>query len=212
MKRKLCALLLTVLAGSLAFSVVGQRRRRPVARPPVASDRGYVAVRFRQIADEYLKGHYSFNPTEATAAGLHESDSRLEGRSRAGLEAEARRLRDTLSLLSRINPNSLPEDARYDYLVLTSHARGRLLDLQDLRRWQRDPNAYNQVAAAGVDNILKRNYAGFDQRLDAVLAREREIARLLDEARANLEAPPRIYTEMALAQLRGSLDYFSRVV
>ncbi len=216
MKRKLCALLLTVLAGSLAFHVAGQRRRKPPARrgapPPAAQDRGYVAARFRQIADEYLKGHYSFNPTEATAAGLHEYDTRLEGRSRANLEAEARRLRDTLSLLARINPNSLPEDARYDYLVLTSHARGQLLDLQDIRRWQRDPNAYNQVAAAGVDHILKRNYAGFDQRLDAVLAREREIARLLEEARANLEAPPRVYTETAVAQVRGSVEYFERVV
>ncbi|HEY0378109.1 MAG TPA: DUF885 family protein [Pyrinomonadaceae bacterium] len=216
MKRKLRALLLMVVAGSLAFPVVAQRRRRPPARrvspPPVASDRGYVAARFQQIADQYLKGHYGFNPTEATAAGLHEYDSRLESRSRASLEQEARRLRDTLSLLSRINPNVLPEETRYDYLVLTSHARGRLLDLQDIRRWQRDPNAYNQVAAAGVDNILKRNYANFDQRLDAVLAREREIARLLDEARANLDQPPRIYTETAISQVRGSLDYFERVV
>src|SRR4051812_2113568 len=128
MKRKLCALLLTVVAGSLAFPAVGQRRRRlpprRVATPPVATDRGYVNARFQQIADQYLKGHYAFNPTEATAAGLHEYDSRLESRSRASLEQEARRLRDTLSLLSRINPNVLSEDARYDYLVLTSHARG----------------------------------------------------------------------------------------
>ncbi len=212
MKRKLCALLLAVVAGSLAFPVSAQRRRRPAAGPPVTQDRGYVAARFRQIADQYLKGHYSFNPTEATAAGLHEYDSRLESRSRESVEREARRLRDTLSVLARINPNSLPEDTRYDYLVLTSHARGQLLNLQDLRRWQRDPNAYNRVAAAGVDNVLKRNYAGFDQRLDAVLAREREIARLLDEARANLDAPPRIYTETAVAQVRGSVEYFERVV
>jgi len=78
MKRKLCALLLVVVAGSLAFPVLAQRRRRlpprRVVTPPAAADRGYVTARFRQIADEYLKGHYSFNPTEATAAGLHEYD------------------------------------------------------------------------------------------------------------------------------------------
>jgi hypothetical protein len=45
-----------------------------------------------------------------------------------------------------------------------------------------------------------------------VLAREREVARLLAEARANLDNPPRIYTEMALQQVRGSIDYFSRIV
>jgi len=212
MKRKLFVLLLTlaVLASQLLASseVKAQRRRRSF--PPVSSN--YLTTRFNQIADEYLKGYYSFNPTEATAAGLHEYDSRLESRSKDGIAREVRRLRDTVSLLMRISPAALAEDARYDYLVLLSHARSQLLELQDIRMWQRDPNLYNRLAAASVDNILKRNYAPVEQRLSAVLSREREIERLLSEARANLESPPRIYTETAIAQVRGSIDYFSRVV
>ena len=212
MKRKLFVLLLTlaVLASQLLASseVKAQRRRRSF--PPVSSN--YLTTRFNQIADEYLKGYYSFNPTEATAAGLHEYDSRLESRSKDGIAREVRRLRDTVSLLMRISPAALAEDARYDYLVLLSHARSQLLELQDIRMWQRDPNLYNRLAAASVDNILKRNYAPVEQRLSAVLLREREIERLLSEARANLESPPRIYTETAIAQVRGSIDYFSRVV
>src|SRR5947209_1050941 len=212
MKRKLFVLLLTlaVLASQLLASseVKAQRRRRSF--PPVSSN--YLTTRFNQIADEYLKGYYSFNPTEATAAGLHEYDSRLESRSKDGIAREVRRLRDTVSLLMRISPAALAEDARYDYLVLLAHARSQLLELQDIRMWQRDPNLYNRLVAASVDNILKRNYAPIEQRLTAVLAREREIERLLNEARANLESPPRIYTETAIAQVRGSIDYFSRVV
>jgi uncharacterized protein (DUF885 family) len=219
MKRKLSVLLLalSVLASMLlpSMDAVAQRRRRPPARrdfPPANSSSAYVTARFNKIADEYLKGYYSFNPSEATAAGLHEYDARLETRSREALARETRRLRDTISLLTRINPAVLSEEARYDYLVLTSHARGQLLDLQDIRTWQRDPNIYNRLISASVDNILKRNYAPFEQRLGSVLAREREVARLLSEARDNLDAPPRIYTETAIAQFRGSLDYFSRVV
>jgi uncharacterized protein (DUF885 family) len=217
MKRKLSVLLLTlaVLANSFASSIeVAAQRRRPMRRnfPPVSSSASYQTTRFNQIADEYLKGYYSFNPTEATAAGLHEYDAQLETRSRETVAREVRRLRDTVGVLMRINPGVLSEEARYDYLVLLSHARGQLLELQDIRMWQRDPNVYNRIAAASVDNILKRNYAPIEQRLNLVLAREREIARLLKEARANLETPPRIYTETAIAQVRGSVDYFSRVV
>lgn len=219
MKRKLSVRLLTllVLVSTLlpSIEVATAQRRRPTRRNPQPANSNatsLVVARFNQIADEYLKGYYSFNPSAATAAGLHEYDAQLETRSREAVAREVRRLRDAVSLLTRINPIVLPEETRYDYLVLMSHARGQLLDLQDIRTWQRDPNVYNQLISEGVDNILKRNYAPIEQRLTAVLAREREIVRLLDEARANLDAPPRIYTETALAQARGSINYFSSVV
>jgi uncharacterized protein (DUF885 family) len=176
------------------------------------SNPGYTTARFNQLADEYLRGYYVFNPTRATGLGLHEYDSQLESRSQEAVAREIGRLRAAVSALMRINSATLPEDARLDYLVLLSHARSQLLDLQDIRMWQRDPSVYNRIVSGGIDNILKRNYAPIEQRLTAVLARERQIARLLEEARANLVAPPRIYTEMAIAQVRGSIDYFTRIV
>jgi uncharacterized protein (DUF885 family) len=218
MKRKLSVLLLAplCLASTLLPSIeiaTAQRRRSSIGNTaPAASGTSALVARFNRIADEYLKGYYGFNPSAATAAGLHEYDSRLETRSREAVAREVRRLRDTLNLLVRINPVVLPEETRYDYLVLMSHARGQLLDLQDIRAWQRDPNVYNRLISEGVDNILKRNYAPIEQRLNSVLEREREVSRLLAEARANLETPPRIYTETAIRQARGSLEYFSRVV
>src|SRR4051812_27784724 len=216
MQRKLfvLVLMLTCLASTFLFSLeVAAQRRRPLRRnfPPTVSS-SYLTTRFNQIADEYLKGYYSFNPTEATAAGLHEYDSKLETRSGEAVAREIRRLRDTVLMLTQINPAALAEDARYDYLVLLSHARSQLLELQDIRMWRRDPNVYNRLISASIDNILKRNYAPIEQRLTSVMAREHEIERLLSEARANLDSPPRIYTEMAISQVKGSLDYFSRVV
>src|SRR5947209_17386436 len=125
MKRKLFVLLLTlaVLASQLLASseVKAQRRRRSF--PPVSSN--YLTTRFNQIADEYLKGYYSFNPTEATTAGLHEYDSKLEARSSEAVAREIRRLRATVLMLMQINPAALTEDARLDYLVLLSHARAQ---------------------------------------------------------------------------------------
>jgi uncharacterized protein (DUF885 family) len=217
MKRKLSVLFLTLvcLANTLlpSLEVTAQRRRPPVRRNfPPAGPNSYLTSRFNQIADEYLKGYYSFNPTEATAAGLHEYDTKLETRSSEAVAREVRRLRDTVLMLNQINPSALTEEARLDYLVLLSHARSQLLELQEIRMWRRDPNVYNRLTSASIDNILKRNYAPIEQRLTAVMAREHEIERLLSEARANLDSPPRIYTEMAISQVKGSLDYFSRVV
>ena len=216
MKRKLSvfliafAILSTALLPLEATAQNRRRSRRPRSTTPVTSQA--LRDRFQTIADAYLRGYYEFNPTEATALGLHEYDSKLESRSRESVAAEVKRLHGALAELARINSNFLPPDSRYDYLTLASHAHAQLLELEDIRMWQRDPNVYNRLAAASIDNILKRNYAPIDQRLDAMLARDRDIARLLNDARANLENPPKIYTETAIAQVRGSLDYFTRVV
>jgi uncharacterized protein (DUF885 family) len=214
-KRFVLPLMLACCLSALAplYEVAAQVRGRRVTRPSGSGGgSSSVTARFNQMADAYLRGYYSFNPSEATALGLHEYDGQLETRSDEAIARESRRLRGTLNELLRINPAVLTADARYDYLVLTSHARAQLLELEEIRMWQRDPNLYNRLLAAGVDNILKRNYAPIEQRLESVLKREREIPRLLTEARANLQQPPRIYTEIALRQVRGSLDYFSRVV
>ncbi|HEX8495450.1 MAG TPA: DUF885 domain-containing protein [Pyrinomonadaceae bacterium] len=213
MKRKLFVLLFVLACCStapLAFpEVAAQTRRRRITRPVGSS---FVNARFNQIADNYLRGYYAFNPTEATALGLHEYDAQLESRESSAVARETRRLRATLNELLRINPAVLAPEARYDYLVLVSHARAQLLELEEIRMWQRNPNDYNRLLSASVDNILKRNYAPIEQRLESVLEREREIPRLLREARVNLQQPPRIYTEIAINQVRGSLDYFARVV
>ncbi|HWW73805.1 MAG TPA: DUF885 family protein, partial [Pyrinomonadaceae bacterium] len=222
MGRKLLASLV-VLAVCAALWPCGaeaaQRRRRPVRRGgAAASASANVATnrqadaRVAQIGDAYLRGHYAFNPSEATAAGLHEFDTKLEERGPEAVAAEARRLRSTLAELARVPEWRLSPESRYDYLVLQSHARACLLELEDVRMWRRDPNLYNRLVSSGVDNILKRNFAPIEQRLQAVLARERQIPRLLAEARANLDNPPRIYTETAVAQVAGGVSFFERVV
>ena len=222
MGRKLLASLVALAVCAALWPCGGtaaQRRRRPVRRGGAsASASANVATnrqadaRVAQIGDAYLRGHYAFNPSEATAAGLHEFDTKLEERGPEAVAAEVRRLRSTLAELSRVPEWRLSPESRYDYLVLQSHARACLLELEDVRMWRRDPNLYNRLVSSGVDNILKRNFAPIEQRLQSVLARERQIPRLLAEARANLDNPPRIYTETAVAQVAGGVSFFERVV
>ncbi|MFL6254697.1 MAG: DUF885 family protein [Pyrinomonadaceae bacterium] len=220
MSRKLSAFLFALVVCASVWPCAGasaQRRRRPsgggnTAAARVSNANRMYDARVAQIADAYLRDYFAFNPTEATAAGLHEFDSKLEARDASTVAAETRRLRGALAELARVPEWRLSPEARYDYLVLASHARAQLLELEDVRMWRRDPNVYNRLVSSGVDNILKRAYSSVEQRLPAVLARERQIPRLLAEARINLDNPPRIYTETAVAQVAGSVAFFERVV
>ncbi|HEX8559992.1 MAG TPA: hypothetical protein VF668_17985, partial [Pyrinomonadaceae bacterium] len=94
MRRKLPASLiaLVVCASLWPFdSALAQRRRRPARGGGGAASAAASAARaananratdarVAQIADAYLRGHYEFNPSEATSAGRHEFDPRLEER------------------------------------------------------------------------------------------------------------------------------------
>jgi len=57
-----------------------------------------------------------------------------------------------------------------------------------------------------------RNFAPLKARLAALTARERQMPALLREARANLQNPPRIFTEIALEQLPDIIDFFRKDV
>src|SRR2546423_11744261 len=98
MRTKLSASFLALVVCSSLFSFgtasAAQRRRRAPARTTAgtASLNRLYDTRVAQIGDAYLRGYYAFNPTEATAAGLHEFDSQLEERTPEAAARELRRL------------------------------------------------------------------------------------------------------------------------
>src|SRR5688572_9563650 len=107
MRRQLPAFLVAlVVCASLwpSDAALAQRRRRPArggAGPAAAAARASAAnratdARVAQIADAYLRGHYAFSPSEATSAGLHEFDAKLEERDAESVAREVRRLRGAL--------------------------------------------------------------------------------------------------------------------
>jgi uncharacterized protein (DUF885 family) len=59
---------------------------------------------------------------------------------------------------------------------------------------------------------MSRTFAPPDARLQSVIARERQFPAVFEAARANLNDPPRIYTEIAIEQLPGIVSFFQNDV
>jgi len=163
---------------------------------------------FNQLVDEYFDFQFQFHPTSGTAAGFHQYDTRLEDFSRASREAEAAGLKKLLTKFAAVDKSKLPPDSAADVALIESDAKARLLELQDIRMWQKDPDIYSSGGTYAVFIIIKRNFAPQEERMRYVIARERLIPRNLETARANLKNPPHIYTEVALQQLPGVEDFF----
>jgi uncharacterized protein (DUF885 family) len=163
---------------------------------------------FNPLVDQYFDFHFQFHPTEGTEAGLHQYDTRLEDFSRSNVDAEIAGLLKFQKQFASIESNPLSEESAGDLAILTSSIQARLLELQSIQMWRKDPDVYLSTLSSSVFVIMRRTFAPPADRLRSLVAREQQIPRVLEVARQNLSNPPRVYTEVALQQLPDSINFF----
>ncbi len=166
------------------------------------------------LADAFFDDSLALNPSSATADGLHEHDLELEDYSRAGRETEIGVLKKYLKLFEAIDASGFSLTAQDDLQMLKNQIRAELLSLETVKMWQRDPDMYTSAISSTLFPLIKRNFAPMDVRLQAIIAREKKMPAVLEDARVNIDrqAVPRIYAELAEEQLPGIIDFFKRDV
>ncbi len=149
--------------------------------------------------------YFKFNPTTGTSSGFHQYDAQLEDYSKAAVDAQIGALEKAEKQFS-----ALPEDPDRDLIL--NYIRATLLDLQQVRTWEKNPDVYSSGVTNSIFVIMSRTFAPAPDRLRSVIARERQIPGVFAAARANLKNPPRIYTEIAIEQLPGIVSFFQHDV
>ena len=163
---------------------------------------------FDTVVDAYFDLYFELHPSVATSDGLHQYDSKLEDFSRAGVERETSALRAFLPRLEKVRQTSLSQQDADDLDFIQSQIKGCLLELEDIHTWETDPDPYASGPAYSLFLLMKRNFAPPEARLRSVIARENQIPAVLEAARHNLKNPPRVFTEVALEQLPGTIDFY----
>jgi len=166
-----------------------------------------------QLADTFLDSWYLPNhPTEATLAGVHDYDGRLEVLERRALNAQIAALHGFERRFAALSAAALSEHYAADRELLLGRVRSDLLDLERIRRWQKDPDLYTSVLSNGAFTIMARRFAPDEERLRRLIEREQRMPAVLAAARANLRNPPRIFTAIALEQLPDTIRFFQNDV
>ncbi len=112
-----------------------------LAQEKMASSKSSQAA-FDKLVDDYFDFHFQFHPTEGTQAGLHQYDGKLEDFSRAGMDAEIAGLQQFQKKFDSISTKELSQESAGDLEVLTSSIQARLLELQSIQMWRKDPDVY----------------------------------------------------------------------
>jgi uncharacterized protein (DUF885 family) len=160
-----------------------------------------------KLVDRYFdEAIFPYTPSAATQAGIHNWDDRLEN-----LSADAVRRQTSVLRQFEKDVTAFPGQSADRDLVL-SHIRSTLLSLEAVRMWEKNPDLYSSTASSAAFVIMSRSFAPPDARLRSLIARERQMPKLLADARVNLKDPPRIYTDVALEQLPGIISFFRKDV
>ena len=175
----------------------------------MSSENNDGAAKFRALADQYFSDvMFRYGPTNATFIGFHQYDTKLEDYSRAGVDVEVAALKEFEWKFDDYPEAGLDESTRGDLAIMRNVVRSTLLELETVRSWEKNPDVYSSGITNSAFVLMERDFAPVDDRLRSLIAREKQMPAVFDNARQNLRNPPRIYTEVALEQLPGIIDFF----
>jgi uncharacterized protein (DUF885 family) len=203
--KKLVALLAMGVSMSAGFTAQAQKKKLTEIR----WDR-----EFQHASDEYFdQVYFPYQPSAGTLAGYHQYDARLEDMSEPNIRAQIAALHKFESRFQEMRDKaSFNLTTRGDCDLVLGNIRSTLLTLETIRTWEKDPDSYSTIAANGIFALMERKFAPPDARLRSVVAREQQIPKLLEAARANLADPPHVFTEIAIEQLPDNIHFFEHDV
>jgi uncharacterized protein (DUF885 family) len=168
---------------------------------------------FNSLADQYFdKYYFKFNPSQGTAAGFHQYDNQLEDYSKASLDQQITTLKNFQKVIAKIDPLQLSAPTRVDFTLVLNDINARLLSLENIRPWEKNPDIYSSGITNSIFVIMARTFAPPAERLKSVIAREKQVPAVFQAARQNLKNPPPIYVDVALEQIPGLIGFFQKDV
>ena len=179
----------------------------------VAAQAADAREQFNKLADEYFdQVYFRYQPTAGLLSGYHQYDAQMEDLSRKNIEAEIAAQKSFEQRVAAVDAGKLDQPTRGDRAVVLGNIRSRLLTLETLKPWEKNPDNYSSTAASAAFALMERKFASPDDRLRSLIAREKQMPGLFREARENLKNPPQIYTEIAIEQLPGIVSFFEKDV
>jgi uncharacterized protein (DUF885 family) len=168
--------------------------------------------RLVKLGDEFLDGWLTRHPELATRLGLHGWDSKLVPVTQASVESDVQWLREMRARLRAIPIGELSFERAQEHDLLMARIERERIDLEEVRSWERNPGYYLDLVAGSVLAVLERDYSSPCERVILATRRLKQVPEVLRAARVNLKDPPRLYTEVAIAQFAGALDFYRTTI
>jgi uncharacterized protein (DUF885 family) len=194
MKLALLCLALVTFAAAIAQS--------PAADAP---EDAKLAAFFRGWLDDHFRRH----PFEATRAGDHRYDDRLDDLSPDARAADRAAIQKTLAALpQQIDYAKLSRASQIDFEIFRHDLTYRLWKDENEKTFEHDPRVFNEYIADSVFLLLTQSSLPKEQNVRNAAARIGFVPAVVAAAKTALKHPPRAIVETAIRQNRGSIGFY----
>ena len=194
-----------LLAGIALVGLIGAA---PAASQPSSS----ADAHFEALAHEFFYSGFKMSPVTATAVGVHTYDAQLDDMSAASIARQIAFAKGYQAKFEAIDPKSLDAETAIDRTLILNEISDLLLDAQTLQAWKHNPDEYTGLASGGVFALISKEFAPLQVRMKDAIARERQIPRLISQAKANITTVDAITKEISGEQAAGSVGFFAQTV
>ena len=163
---------------------------------------------FQKTAHDYIEQYLRANPEDATELGDHRFDGQLTDYSpaaRAKELATQKFFRDELNAMETEGFH-LTGANTIDFRILKENIDYKIFQAEELKEPEWNPLVYMQSLANSVYLLVARDFAPPEKRIPNLRQRMDEIPRVIAQAKANLQHPPRVHTETAIEQTQGAIN------
>jgi len=162
---------------------------------------------FGKIAKDYVEGFLSSHPESATELGDHRFDDQLTDYSAATRVRQLARAKQFREVLKKFDDISQLTGAnRVDVRILRDNIDNEIFELEELREPDWNPLVYNQSLANSLYLLVARDFDLPEKRIPNLRKRLEAIPQVIQQAKENLQHPPRVHTETAIEQVQGAIS------
>src|SRR5882724_3379236 len=161
---------------------------------------------FQKISHDYIEQYLQANPEDATELGDHRFDGQLTDYSPDARAKDLARQKQFRDKLSAIDGSQLTGANNVDFRILTENIDYQIFRAEELKELEWNPLVYMQSLANSLYLLVARDFAPPEQRMPTLRHRMEGIPRVIAQAKANLQHPPRVHTETAIEQTTGAIN------
>jgi uncharacterized protein (DUF885 family) len=182
---------------------------------PRSNQIGSGDLAFQKLSEEFLEGYISWRPQYGVFLGLHEYDGKISDFSKTSIDAELSRLKVFEKKFTQIDTGTLSSNMMFDHRIFLNAIRNEILNFEDLQVFKYNPMVYfdptgliDGILAMDLSIYLNRSFAPLEDRFKSILSLEKEISRIVTDAKSNLaDSLPKPYIESAIEIVNGFADF-----
>jgi len=161
---------------------------------------------FQKIARDYIEQYLQTNPEDATELGDHRFDSQLTDYSPDARAKGLATQKESRDKLNAIDGSQLTGPNNIDFRILKENIDYQIFRAEELKEADWNPLVYMQSLANSLYLLVARDFAPAEKRIPNLRQRMEGIPRVIAQAKANLQHPPRVHTETAIEQTQGAIN------